>query len=240
MKKFHANRYGEIVKCKTLLHVCTNHGTHFTEEEAALIKKGNSEDSNLTNQQTEFYLNHINHKHSKQKLDSQTKRQFGAVPEDYTYDHRRSIKRIDPFKLNVIVGTDLNKQLAKDDNINLGNLNSMKENAYMSTIDFGKIWDVYLGQYKPKKAASVELAYHYFNAKHKIVIPAGTLVRTTKPSEKETCIVTRNDKTVYVLNVNSGSLGFKDEFITFASVTWLGLDGWLYNVPVTQTVLEAN
>jgi hypothetical protein len=236
MKNFHANIYGEIVKCKNT-NTCTANSTHFTLEEANLIKQGDTENYELTDEQAQFNLNHINHKQNKQFYEALNKRQFGASPEDYESSDHNRIKRVDPFRLNTMSFRNFQQEVLDDSGQSFNTSKNL--DSHVDT-DFNQLWNVCLGRYKPRKATNINLVKFYFESKIRIIVPAGTLIRTTKPSDKEKGFKSPTKKNLHILHVNSGSEPTLAEDIKYVSVTWLGLNGWLYNVEVNQVVLDAN
>lgn len=230
MIKFHQNKYGKLIKCKAFLLGCTVTGEHITESERNLLTELNYSSGKLTAAQNVLYVEHNDAWRTRQEIKSSTTRQYGATREAYDY-YNSFAQRFDPFELNGRSGFGIEKEFADDNNC---------DSSYKENYEFYR--SVPHDKYRPNKAHNVELVASYFKHLKKVAIPAGTIIETTRPQDVDKILITSKAKTVKILHLNYGSVGDGHEFENFrhSTVTWLGKNGWLYNVEIDQKVLDAN
>lgn len=234
MKKFHQDKYGKIVPCGKRKRPCLL-TVHLSEAEFQQITDYAYDNGKLNKTQTSLYLDHINADYYKRKEQVATKRQFGITRYDFMRIGRTPARKYDPFGLNVRYGpVGFMDELEKE--LNLPKVNDFVwgEETYATYRAARR------GDYKPLYSDSLELVKAFFENKKKFVVPRGTSIRTTNP-KLVFGLTARKQLKPKVLHVNTGSV----EVTTISkfkpvSVTWLGSDGWLYNVEVSQAVLDAN
>lgn len=239
MKLYHTDRYGRIVVCKTKASRTCSSSTHITEEEKNFLSTENYENQALTENQERIYLMNLNSAQRKKYFDALEKKQYFAQPDDYDYRRKSEFRRTDPFALTMITLLSLEKEYADDQKYNdTTNVEGMKSKESVNRVLIEK------GDYKPNRAHNIVLVRHYFENLNKIKIPEGTVMRTTKPKPKLQDLVAPYSRQFKILHVNTGSNRSYASSSSGAakpcSVTWLGKNGWLYNVEITQTILDAN
>jgi hypothetical protein len=235
MKIYHTNRYKQIVVCKNRAPKICSSETHITEEEKNFLTENNYVKHEFNGEQLNLHLGHINSAYYKKVLSAKENKQYGARPSDYLDFHYNKARRIDPFALSMLQAPNLDKEYEDDQKYNENS--DSNQNA-----EFKPYFNHLLapkGKYKPNKAYNFGLVYSYFENVRKINIPEGTLTRTTKPSPSLTDLVAPLSKQRKILNINRGTSRYQKDSI-FCSATWLGKNGWLYNVEITQTILDAN